>query len=89
MPKKYTDWGAKERMALIRKQNVERHVGYEAKQALRRNIIRHQVNQTNQMEYDRLRAATVQGNLNAAAQSRIEDLKKILLHENVKGRRST
>ena len=37
MPKqvKHTDWTAKGRLAIIRKQNAERHAGYEAKQKLR------------------------------------------------------
>ncbi len=81
MPKrvKYTDWSAKERLALIRKQNVERHIGYEAKQKLRANILRHTKNQNEQMEHDRLKAATVQGNLHAAAAARLKHLEQILL----------
>ena len=81
MPKfvKYTDWSAKERLALIRKQNVERHVGFEAKQKLRANILRHQVLQNEQMELDRLKAATVHGNLHAAAEARMKQLAQKLL----------
>jgi len=81
MPKKikHTDWTAKARLAVIRKQNVERHVGYEAKQALRRNIMRFQANHTHQMEHDRLKAATVQGNLRPAAEARLGHLKNILI----------
>ena len=83
MPQKvrHTDWTAKARLAAIRKQNVERHVGYEAKQKLRQRIIRHQINQTHQLEYDRLKAATVQGNLHAAALERLEHLKNILVNK--------
>ncbi len=58
---RYTDWSAKERLALIRKQNVERHVAYGAKQKLRSNILRHTKNQNEQMEHDRLKAATAHG----------------------------
>ena len=81
MPKKvkHTDWTAKERLAVIRKQNVERHVGYEAKQRRRQNILRHQVNQTHQMELDRLKAATARGNLHAAAEARMQHLKNTLI----------
>ncbi len=71
---KYTDWTAKERLALIRKQNVERHVGYESKLKLRANILRHQKLQNEQIEYDRMKAATVHGNLHAAAEARMKHL---------------
>ncbi len=76
MPKqvKYTDWTAKERLALIRKQNVERHVGFEARQKLRANIMKHQVLQNEQIELDRLKAATVHGHLHAAAEARMKHL---------------
>ena len=81
MPKqvKYTDWTAKERLSLIRKQNVERHVGFEARQKLRANIMKHQVLQNEQIELDRLKAATVHGHLHAAAESRMKELAKKLL----------
>jgi hypothetical protein len=81
MPKKIkrTDWNAKARMALIRKQNVERHVGYEARQKLRQNIIRHQTNATLTMEHDRLLHAQVQGNLHAAAERRLGALKNMIV----------
>ena len=71
---KYTDWSAKERLALIRKQNVERHVAYGAKQKLRANVLRHTKNINEQMEHDRLKAATVHGNLHAAAEARMKHL---------------
>ncbi len=76
MPKyvKYTDWSAKERLALIRKQNVEQHAGFEAKQKLRANILRHQMLQNEQIEHDRLKAATVHGHLHAAAEARMKHL---------------
>ena len=76
---RYTDWSAKERLALIRKQNVERHVAYGAKQKLRANILRHTKNQNEQMEHDRLKAATVHGNLHAAAEARMKYLAQKLL----------
>ncbi len=76
---KYTDWSAKERLALIRKQNVERHVAYGAKQKLRANVLRHTKNINEQMEHDRLKAATVHGNLHAAAEARMKYLAQKLL----------
>ncbi len=76
---KYTDWSAKERLALIRKQNVERHVAYGAKQKLRANVLRHTKNQNEQMEHDRLKAATAHGNLHAAAEARMKYLAQKLL----------
>ncbi len=81
MPKrvKYTDWTAKQRLALIRKQNVKRHVGFEAKKRLRENILRHTKNQNEQMEHDRLKAATAHGNLHAAAEGRMKYLAQKLL----------
>ena len=81
MPKtvKYTDWTAKARLEAIRRQNVDRHAGYEAKQTLRDKIRRHQINHTHQMEHDRLLAATVQGNLRPAAEARLQHLKNILV----------
>ena len=81
MPKtvKYNDWQAKARMAQIRKQNVERHIAYDSQLHLRERIRRFQVNQTHQMEYDRLLAASVRGELHAAAQGRMEDLKNSIV----------
>ncbi len=80
---KYTDWTAKQRLARIRKQNVERHAGFEAKQKLRANILRHQVRQNEHMELDRLKAATVHGNLHAAAEARMKELAKRLLGKDI------
>ncbi len=80
--KKYTDWSATQRLALIRKQNVERHVGYEATQRLRANILRHVKHQNEQTEHDRLKAATVHGNLHAAAEARMTYLAEKLLRKN-------
>ena len=77
-PVRYTDWTAKARLDAIRRQNVERHASYEAKQTLRDKIRRHQINHTHQMEHDRLLAATVQGNLRPAAEARLQHLKNII-----------
>jgi len=71
---KYTDWTAKERLALIRKQNVERHVGYESKLKLRANILRHQKLQNEQTEYDRMKSGALHGNLHPAAEARMKHL---------------
>ena len=77
--KKYTDWTAKERLALIRRQNLDRHTSYDSKLRLQANIRRHTRNQNEEMEYDRLKAATVQGNLHAAAAARLTHLEQIFL----------
>ena len=79
MPKKLgTDHRYTEKLAKIRKNNVERHTGYENTLALRRNIIKNQRNNTYDMELQRLRSATVQGHLAAHAHKRIADLKNML-----------
>jgi hypothetical protein len=75
----YTDKAAYERLAVIRQQNVEHHAGYASKQHLRRNIMRHQINHTHQLELDRLKSATVQGGLHAAAEARVRDLENMLI----------
>ena len=81
MPKKLekTDHKYNAILARIRKDNVQRHTGYESSQLLRRNIQRAQRNTTYEMELDRLRGATVQGHLAPHAQKRVADLKNILL----------
>ena len=81
MPKivKYNDWTAKNRMAQIRRQNVERHTSFEATQQLRDRIMRHQVNQTHEMEYQRLLASSVQGNLQQLSEERLQTLKNLLV----------
>ena len=79
MPKKLgTDHKYTEKLAKIRKHNVERHTGYENTVALRRNIVRAQKNATYDMELQRLRSATVQGHLAPHAHKRIADLKNML-----------
>ena len=80
MPKKpeKLDHRYHEKLAKIRKDNVQRHAGYESSQLLRRNIIRAQRNATYDMELQRLRFATAQGPIAAHAHKRVADLEKIL-----------
>ena len=80
MPKKKlgNDHQYNAKLAKIRKNNVERHAGYENTLALRRNIVRAQRNATYDMELQRLRGATVQGHLAPHAHKRIADLKNML-----------
>ena len=81
MPKKLekTDHRYNEILARIRRDNVQRHAGYENTQMLRQSIQRAQRNATYEMELARLRAATAQGHLAPHAQKRLDDLKNILL----------
>ncbi len=67
-----------EKLAKIRKANVERHTGYENALKLRQNIVRFQRNATHDMELQRLRGATIQGHLAPHAHKRVADLKNIL-----------
>ncbi len=67
-----------EKLAKIRKNNVQRHAGYENAQLLRRNIQKFQRNATYEMELQRLKSATVQGHLAPHAHKRVADLKNIL-----------
>ena len=79
MPKKVgTDHKYTEKLAKIRKNNVERHAGYESSQLLRRNIVRAQRNATYDMELQRLRGATAQGHIAPHAHKRVAELKNIL-----------
>ena len=68
-----------ERLATIRRQNVERHAGQEARNLLRANIRRKQANDTFRMERDRLIAATARGPLSQAAERRLHELKEIIV----------
>jgi len=68
-----------EKLAKIRKNNVERHAGYENALKLRQNIQRFQRNTTYDMELQRLKSATVQGHIAAHAHKRVADLKNILV----------
>ena len=80
MPKKLDmlDHRYNEKLAKIRKSNVERHAGYANTLALRRNIVRAQRNATYDMELQRLRGATAQGHIASHAHKRVADLKNIL-----------
>jgi len=68
-----------EKLANIRKANVERHTGYENALKMRQNIIRFQRNATYDVELQRLKGATAQGHLAAHAHKRVADLKNILV----------
>ena len=80
MPKKVDklDHKYNEKLAKIRRANVERHTGCENTLALRRNIQRFQRKATYDMEVQRLRGATAQGHIAAHAHKRVADLKNIL-----------
>ena len=79
MPKKAkVDHKYAEKLAKIRRGNVERHAGYENTLKLRANIQRFQRNATYDMELQRLRGATAQGHVAAHAHKRVADLKNIL-----------
>ena len=80
MPKKPgNDHKYAEKLAKIRKHNVQRHAGYENTLMLRANIQRAQRNNTYDIELQRLRAATMQGHLAPHAQKRMADLKNMLV----------
>ena len=79
MPKKLgNNHKYNEKLAKIRKNNVERHTGYENALMLRANIQRAQRNATYDMELQRLRGATVQGHIAEHAHKRVADLKNML-----------
>ena len=80
MLKKYNALDHKyiEKLARIRKDNVQRHAAYENTLKLRENIKRQQRNLTYDMEYERLNSGTAQGHLAAHAHKRKEELRKIL-----------
>ena len=80
MPKKLDklDHKYNEKLARIRKSNVERHARYENTMKLRANIQRFQRNATYDMELQRLRSATAQGHIAPHAHKRVADLKNIL-----------
>jgi hypothetical protein len=78
MPKKLDklDHKYNEKLAQIRRSNVERHAGYANTLKLRQNIQRFQRNATYDMELQRLRGAT--GHIAPHAHKRVADLKNIL-----------
>ena len=80
MPKKQDklDHKYNDKLAKIRRANVERHAGYENSLKLRQNIQRFQRNATYDMELQRLRGATAQGHIAPHAHKREADLKNIL-----------
>ena len=80
MPKKLDklDHKYNDKLAKIRRANVERHAGYENSLKLRQNIQRFQRNATYDMELQRLRGATSQGHIAPHAHKRVADLKNIL-----------
>ena len=67
-----------ERLAFIRKQNLQRHAGQEARNLLRDRIRRNQANENFRMERDRLIAATARGPLSGAAEARLKHLKDLI-----------
>ena len=80
MPKKLDklDHTYNEKLAQIRRSNIERHARYENTLKLRQNIQRFQRNATYDMELQRLRGATAQGHIAPHAHKRVADLKNIL-----------
>ena len=80
MPKKLdkSDHKYNEKLAKIRRANVERHAGYENTLKLRQNIQRFQRNATYDMELQKLRSATAQGHVAAHAHKRVAYFKNIL-----------
>ena len=80
MPKKLEklDHKYNEKLAKIRRANVERHAGYENTLKPRQNIQRFQRNATYDMELQRLRGATVQGHVAPHAHKRVAELKNML-----------
>jgi len=80
MPKKLdkSDHKYNEKLAKIRRGNVERHAGYENTLKLRQNVQRFQRNATYDIELQRLRGATAQGHIAPHAHKRVADLKNML-----------
>ena len=80
MPNKLgNDHKYNEKLAKIRKNNVERHAGYENTLMLRANIQRAQRNATYDMELQRLRSATLQSHIAPHAHKRVGHVKNILV----------
>ncbi len=75
---RYTDRTAHERMAVIRKQNVEHHASYAGSLALRRNILKHQTNATYQNEIDKLTHSREMGTAHLAAMERLANLENMI-----------
>jgi len=81
-PKKriITNKAAAERAAVIRRQNVQRHVKAAAVSKLREEIQRHTVNKNMQMELDRLHEASLRhSGLDVPGLNRMHELKSRVL----------
>ncbi len=81
--KPITHKAAAERAAVIRRQNVQRHVKAAAVSKLREEIQRHTANRNLQMELGRLQEASLRhSGLDVPALNRMHELKnKIILNE--------
>ena len=75
-----TNKAAAERAAVIRRQNVQRHVKAAAVSKLREEIQRHTVNRNMQMELDRLHEASLRhSGLDVPGLNRMHELKSRVL----------
>ena len=81
--KKITSKAAAERLAVIRRQNVQRHHKAAAVSKLRDEIQRHTANRNMQMELGRLQEASLRHNgLDVPGLNRMHELKeKVILNE--------
>ena len=77
-PAAQPDRALMEKLAKIGRTNVQKHEAYESKQLLRHKIATHQINHQYQMEHDRLLQASVQGPMQAHAENRLAELKKLV-----------
>ena len=70
---------ASERLATIRRQNVQRHEKAAANVKLREEIQRHTANRNMQMEFDRLREASLRhSGLDVPGLNRMQQLQKLI-----------
>ena len=80
--KPITNKAAAERMAVIRRQNVQRHQKAAAVTKLREEIQRHTANRNMQMELGRLQEASLRhSGLDVAALNRMHQLKQKVLNK--------
>ena len=78
-----THKAAAERLAVIRRQNVQRHHKAAATTKLREEILRHTANRNMQMELGRLYEASLRhSGLDAAGLNRMHDLKSKVIKTN-------
>ena len=84
MKKPITNKSAAQKAAIIRRQNVQRHVKAAQVSKLREEIQRHTANRNMQMELGRLQEASLRhSGLDVPALNRMNELKsKIILNEN-------